>query len=82
MGRSKSSCKNEAYSNTILSQEARKFLNKQSNLTCKATEKEEQTTPKVSRRKQIMKIRAESKRKKKTEKIDKTKSLFFKKNQN
>ena len=64
MGRSKSSCKNDAYSNTILSQEARKFLNKQSNLTCKATEKEEQTTPKVSRRKQIMKIRAESKRKK------------------
>ena len=63
MGRSKSSCKNEVYSNTILSQEAIKFSHKP-NLTPKAIEKE-QTPPKVSRRKQIIKIRAESKRKKK-----------------
>ena len=47
MGRSKSSCKNEVYSNTILSQEARKFSNKQPKLTPKAIEKEEQTTPKL-----------------------------------
>ena len=58
MGLSKSSSKREVYSNTILPQETRKISN---NLTLrlKQLEKEEQTKPKVSRRKEIIKIRAE-----------------------
>ena len=53
-----SSSKREVYSNTILPQETRKVSNKQSNLTAKEQEKEEQTKPKGSRRKDIIKIRA------------------------
>ena len=59
MGCSKSSSKREVYSYTSLPQETRKISNKQSNLTPKELEKEEQTKPKVSRRKEIIKIRAE-----------------------
>ena len=59
MGCSKSSSKREVYSNTILAQETRKISNKQSILTPKGTEKEEQTKPKVSRRKEIIKISTE-----------------------
>ena len=43
---------------TILPQEVRKISSKQSNLTLKQQEKEEQSL-KVSRRKEIIKIRAE-----------------------
>ena len=50
MGCSKSSSKREVYSNIILPQETRKISNKQPNLTPKAIEKEEQKTPKVSRK--------------------------------
>ena len=57
MGCSKSSSKRKVYSNTILPQETRNFSNKQPNLTPKA--KEEQKTPRVSRRKEIIKIRSE-----------------------
>ena len=48
----------EVYSNTILPEETRKISN---NLTLhiKQLEKEEQTKSEVSRRKEIMKIRAE-----------------------
>ena len=55
---SKSSSKREVYSNTILPLETRTISN---NLTVhlKELEKEEQTKPKVSRRKEIIKIRAE-----------------------
>ena len=55
MGCSKSSSKREVYSNTILLQETRKISN---NLTLhpKELEKEEQTKPKVSRRREIIKI--------------------------
>ena len=58
MGCSKSSCKREVYINTSLPQETRKISN---NLTLHLNklEKEEQTKPKVSRRKEIIKIRAE-----------------------
>ena len=58
MGCSKSSSKREVYSDTGLPQETRKTSN---NLTLhlKELEKEEQTKPKVSRRKEIIKIRAE-----------------------
>ena len=51
-------------------------------LHLKELEKEEQTKPKVSRRKEIIKIRAqinEIKTKKTIAKINKTKSLFFEK---
>ena len=58
MGCSKSSSKREVYSNSISPQETRKISN---NLTShlKQLEKEEQRKPKVSRRKEIIKIRAE-----------------------
>ena len=71
MGRSKSSSKREVYSNTILPQETRKISNKQPNLTPKAI-RERTTKPKVSRRKEIMKIRAEINEieSKKTNRID------------
>ena len=59
MGHSKSSSKREVYSNIFLPQETRKSSNKQPNLHLKQLEKEEQTKPKVSRRKEIIKIRAE-----------------------
>ena len=52
------------------------------NLHLKHLEKEEQTKPKISRRKEIIKIRAEinnTESKKTTEKINETKSWFFEK---
>ena len=71
----------EVYSNTILPEETRKISN---NLTLhiKQLEKEEQTKSEVSRRKEIMKIRAEINEietKKTIAKINKTKSWFFEK---
>ena len=81
MGCSKSRSKREVYSNTILPQETRKISN---NLTLylKELEKEEQTKPKISRRKEIIKIRAEINEietEKTIAKINKTKSWFFEK---
>ena len=81
MGGSKSSSKTEVYSNTNLPQETRKISN---NLTLhlKELEKEELTKPKVSKRKEIIKIRAEINEietKKTVAKINKTKSWFFEK---
>ena len=71
MGHSKSSSKREVYSDTSSPLEIRKSSN---NLTLHLTEleKEEQTKPKVSRRKEIMKIRAEINEieSKKTNRID------------
>ena len=58
MGCSKSSSNREVYSYASLPQETRKISNKQSNLTPKGT-RERRTKPKVSRRKEIIKIRAE-----------------------
>ena len=58
MACSKSSSKREIYSSTSLPQETGKISNKQPNLTPKKTDKEEQTKPKVGRRKEIIKIRA------------------------
>ena len=51
----------EVYSNTILPQETRKPSNRQPNVTPKTTRKREQQKkiPKISRRKEIIKIRAE-----------------------
>ena len=83
MGFSKSILKREAYSNTSRPQGTRKRSNKQPNFTSKTTtEREEQTRPKVSRRKEIIKIRAEINEiemKKTTEKINETKTWFFEK---
>ena len=57
-------------------------MNRQPNFTPKATEKEEQKTPEISRRKKIIKIRAEINEKERKEtivKINETKSWFFEK---
>ena len=85
---SKSSSKREVYSNTILPQERRKTLNRQPNFTAKAVRRRRRRTittttkkkPKISRRKEITKIRAEINEKEMKEtivKINKTKSCFF-----
>ena len=59
MGCSKSSSKREGYSSTILPQETKNISNKQPNLTPKAIKERRRKNPKVSRRKEIIKIRAE-----------------------
>ena len=58
MGCSKSSSKREVYSNTIIPQETRGTQSRQPNLTPKTTGKRTKK-PKISRRKEIIKIRAE-----------------------
>ena len=55
--------KREVYSNIILSQETRKISNKNLTLHLKQLENEEQKNPKVSRRKEIIKIRSKIKEK-------------------
>ena len=82
MGFSKSSAKGKVHSNTSLPQETREKSNKLLNSTSKATEKEEIKNPRVSRRKEIIKIRTETIEKETKEtiaKINKTKSSFFEK---
>ena len=82
MGCSKSSSKREVYSNIILPQETRKTLNRQPNFTPKTTGKRKTKNPKISRRKQILKIQAEINEKDMKEtvvKINKAKSWFFEK---
>ena len=82
MGCSKSSSKREVYSNTSLPEETRKISNKQSNLTPTGTRERRTNKPKVSRRKEIIKIRSEINEietKKTIAKISKTKSWFFEK---
>ena len=60
MGSSKSSPKREVYSSTILPQETRKKSNRQPNFTLKATGKRRtKNNPKISRKKEIIKIQAE-----------------------
>ena len=71
MGCNKSSPKREIYSNTILPQETRKTSNRQPNFTPKTTEKRRTKKPKISRRKEIIKIRAEIKEKEMKEKNSK-----------
>ena len=55
----KSSSKREIYSNTILPQETRKTLSRQPNFAPKTTGKRRTKKLKISRRKEIIKIRAE-----------------------
>ena len=76
----KSSSKREVYSNTILCQETGKTSNRQPNFTHKAIGNIRTKNPKISRRKETMKILAEINEKKKKEtiiRINKTKSWFF-----
>ena len=85
MGCSQSSTKREVYHNTILPQETRNISNKQLNHTPKANRERRTKTPKFSRRKEIINIRAEINEKeiKKTiAKINKSKSWFFEDKQN
>ena len=58
MGHSESSPKREIHSNTGLPQETRKSSNKEYNLTTKRTRKRT-AKPKVDRKKEILKIKAE-----------------------
>ena len=80
MGLSKSNAMREVHSNTSLPQETRETSNKQSNFTPKAASKKEQQQKNISRREEIIKIRAkisEKKRKEKKEtiaKVNKSKS--------
>ena len=61
LGCSKSRSKRKVYIQTSPPQETRKSSNKQAHFTSKAArDREEQTRPKVSRRKEIIKIRAAS----------------------
>ena len=64
MGCSKSSSKSEVYSNTILPQEIRNISNKQPKLTPIAIRERTEKKPKVSRRKEIIKIKSELNEKK------------------
>ena len=75
---SKSSSKREVYSNTTLLEETRN-ISKKNKLTLhlKQLEKEEQKNPKVSRRKEIIKITSEINEM--IANINKTKSWFFEK---
>ena len=57
MGCCKSSAQTEIHSNTGLPQKRRKVSNRKFNSPPKWLEKEEQARPKVSRRKEIIKIR-------------------------
>ena len=82
MGCSKSSSKREVYSNTSLPQEQQTSQINNLTLHIKELEKEEQRKPKVSSRKEIIKIRAEINEietKKGITKINKTKSWFSEK---
>ena len=59
MRHNKSNAKREAYSNSISPQETRKTQINNLTLHLKQLEKEKRRKPKVSRRKQIIKIKAE-----------------------
>ena len=76
---SKNSYKKEVYSSTILTQETRNISNKQPNLTPKAIrERRTKKTPKVSRKKEIIKIGLEINEKEMKESITKLKTGFEK----
>ena len=82
MGFSKSSAKGKVHSNTSLPQETRKSQINNLTLHLKQLEKEEMKNPRVSRRKEIIKISAEINAKETKEtiaKINKAKSWFFEK---
>ena len=63
IGCSKIGFKREVYSNTIIPQETRKTQNRQTNFTPKTTGKRTKKNSKINRRKEIIKIPAEMKKK-------------------
>ena len=78
---SKSSSQREVYCNKILPQEIRKTLNRQPNFAPKTTGRRKKI-PKISQRKEIIKIQAEINEKEMKDtivKINKAKSWFFEK---
>ena len=80
MGHCKSSAKGKVHSNSRIPQETRKNQINNLTLQLKQLEKKEMKNPRVSRRKEIIKIRAEINAKETKEtiaKINKAKSLFF-----
>ena len=80
MGHYKNSAKGKVHSNTGIPQETRKKSINNPTLYLKQLEKEEMENPRVSRRKEILKIRAEINAKETKEtiaKINKAKSWFF-----
>ena len=82
MGYSKSHSKRKVYSNTSPLRKQEKAQINKLTLHLKQLEREEQTRPKVSRRKEIIKIRAEINEiemKKTKEMINEMKSWFFEK---
>ena len=82
MGCTKSISTRKVYINTVLPQETRKTSNRQPSFTPKTTGKKRTKKPKLSRRKEIIRIRAEINEKEMKEtivKTNKTKSLFFEK---
>ena len=79
MGHCKSSTNGKVHSNIGLPQETRKKSIKKANSTPEATRKGEMKNPRVSRRKKILKIRAEINAKETIAKINKAKSWFFEK---
>ena len=72
---SKSSSKREVYSNIILPRETRNISINNLTLHLKQLEKEKQKDPKVSRRKEIIKIRSEIEDKEIKETIAKIKKI-------
>ena len=79
---SKISAKGKVHSNTSLPQETREKSNNNLNLHLKQLEKEEMKNPRVCRRNEILKIRAEINAKETKDtiaKINKAKSWFFEK---
>ena len=82
MGHCKSSAQGKVHSNIGIPQEIRKSQINNLTLHLKQLEKEEMENPRVRRRKEILKIRAEINAKETKEaiaKINKTKSWFFEK---
>ena len=80
MGHSKSSPKGKVHSNTGIAQKTKKSQINNLTLHLKQLEKEEMKNPRVSRRKEILKTRAEINAKETKEtiaKIKKAKSWFF-----
>ena len=80
VGHCKSSAKGKVHSNTGIPQETRKSQINILTLHLKQLEREEMENPRVSRRKEILKIRAEINAKETKEtiaKINKAKSWFF-----
>ena len=80
MGCNKGGPTREVYSNTSLSQETRKVSKHNLTLRLKELEKEQQIKPKPSRRREIIKIRAEINEiesKRTVEQINRTRSWFF-----